>query len=300
MSIAQSPKKPKTILFGAGKAGLAARHNLIDNYEFVAFCDNDTNKIKQTLAGLPIISPAMLAEKTYDLILIASEFSEQITEQLKTGYQIDPHKIQPVNWTDLKQVTLGQDKKTEGFAVSLLHKACAKLAETSVCHYVDAGTLLGIYRDNRLIPWDDDLDIAIASTDIQATIGAIEAILSELESSTQVAWQLLPQYTQQGFGNVPKGAMRSLKLGPVDDSLALPMMDFFIKYVGGEWMDYCLASRGIRMPSRHMQNLDTIEFSGKKLFIPSDVEAYLERHYGDWRTPKKDWGLGDLTNATVF
>lgn len=300
MSIADSEKKPKVILFGAGKAGVAAKRNLADRYEFVAFCDNDANKVHQILDDLLVISPASLADTVYDLILVASEFAEQITKQLIKEHRIDQHKVFAVNWADLKPVTLGENNETEQFAINLLHKVCAQLGQAQVRYYVDAGTLLGIYRDNRLIPWDDDLDIAVVSSDIHATITAIEALLPELESQTHTTWQLLSLHTHCGFGNVPKGAIRSLKLSTENDSLSLPMVDIFIKYVGTEWMDYCLASRGIRMPSLHINHLDSIVFAGQSLNIPSRVEDYLERHYGDWRTPKKEWGLGDLTNATVF
>ncbi|WP_172449279.1 nucleoside-diphosphate sugar epimerase/dehydratase [Bowmanella denitrificans] len=295
-----SDNKSKAVLFGAGKAGLAAKHNLAEQFQFIAFCDNDKSKVGQVIDGLPVVSPDDLGSMKYDRVLIASEFAEQIKEQLMSTHQIAAELIESVKWTDLKEVTLGQDAETEQFAVYLLKRVCKRLSELEIAYYVDAGTLLGIYRDNRLIPWDDDLDIAIDANYLAETVDAVERLLADLQYTTSEPWQLHQQTSSTQFGNVPKGAVRALKLCPKDADSKLPMMDIFVKYSDGEWMDYCLASRGIRMPSHHLQTLGSIEFAGQQLNIPGRVEDYLERHYGDWRTPKKDWGLGDLTNATVF
>ena len=35
-------------------------------------------------------------------------------------------------------------------------------------YWLDYGTLLGIYRDNSLLPWDSDIDISIFQSDFNA------------------------------------------------------------------------------------------------------------------------------------
>lgn len=39
-------------------------------------------------------------------------------------------------------------------------------------------------------------------------------------------------------------------------------------------------------PRRHFDNLQEIEFADEKWYAPSDIENYLKRQYGDWRTPQ--------------
>jgi hypothetical protein len=46
----------------------------------------------------------------------------------------------------------------------------------------------------------------------------------------------------------------------------------------------------IVVPKHFFEKLGTIEFYGMPFNIPSDVEDYLEYHYGEnWKTPKKEW-----------
>lgn len=43
------------------------------------------------------------------------------------------------------------------------------------------------------------------------------------------------------------------------------------------------------VPARHFDRLEECNLAGTSIPVPSDVEAYLEARYGDWRTPVQDW-----------
>ncbi len=288
------------IIFGAGEAGIAAANRLSADYDIVAFCDNDNRKIGQTLMSSPIISPTHLKRYLDCTIFIASEFSEQILAQLKDNAYLDSEKIQVLPAEYIKPISFGQDLPTRKMAEKILSLISNHLNQQKVKHYVDAGTLLGIFRDGDLIPWDDDLDFAIDSCDIAATSRSLLEFLPILERQTASKWQLIELKNDRNFGAVKVGELRGFKLKPERTDSSLPLIDFFIKYVDGEWMDYTLASRGIRMPSYHIANPQKYDFKGQIISIPMGVEAYLERHYGDWRTPKQDWNLSDIQSATVF
>lgn len=48
----------------------------------------------------------------------------------------------------------------------------------------------------------------------------------------------------------------------------------------------------ITIPKHYFEGLGTINFYGMAFNIPSDVESYMECHYGkDWKTPKEEWDL---------
>ena len=86
-----------------------------------------------------------------------------IKEKLKRNFKILYFK-QGINFAKYKRKSMGfknnsKEKVDKNFAlaVNILNKNKIKYW---ICH----GTLLGIIRDNQLIPWDHDIDIAVWSS----------------------------------------------------------------------------------------------------------------------------------------
>lgn len=44
----------------------------------------------------------------------------------------------------------------------------------------------------------------------------------------------------------------------------------------------------LQIPAKHFKSLKTIKYGGHIINIPSAVEEYLEKKYGDWKTPPED------------
>lgn len=288
----------KVLIFGASLSGCSALSELVDLYDVVAFADNDTKKHGFEIETIPIISPSEIAVLNPELILIASEFFEQIQGQLA---HLVPHiKVEVLPARLIKPIQLKDSHRQGQTAVDLLLMLSENLARHNVPHYIDAGTLLGVYRDNALIPWDDDLDFAVNADFLAHTIKIIEQLLPKMLAITGVTWTLHQYINHQTFGAVPIDAIRALKLLPNDDRETFPGIDFFVKYIQGQNMDYCLASRGFRMPSIHFSQTQSHEFAGGVVYLPYAAEDYLTGHYGDWQTPQKDWLLSEIKSATVF
>lgn len=85
--------KPKMVLFGASAGGINAYHYLKQQYELIAFADNDRKKHGQTLNGYPIVPATALRDLPVDKIIIASTYGLQIHRQLVYEEQIAPDKI---------------------------------------------------------------------------------------------------------------------------------------------------------------------------------------------------------------
>ncbi|MDU0355713.1 LicD family protein [Paraglaciecola aquimarina] len=288
----------KVVIFGASLSGRSALSAISEHYDVLAFVDNDSKKYGANIEGIPIVSPTDIAALAPDKILIASEFFEQIEKQL---HQLVPQiKVEVLPARQIKPIQLENSHRQGQTAVELLLTLSKNLTSLEVPHYIDAGTLLGVYRDNALIPWDDDLDFSIDANYLDHSIAVIEQQLPQLFALTGVTWTLHKYVNQQAYGAVPIGAIRALKLLPNDDAGAFPGIDFFVKYIQGDYMDYCLASRGFRMPAKHFSAIQSHPFAGGVVNLPSHVEAYLERHYGEWQVPQKDWSLSDVKSATVF
>ena len=73
---------PKTIVFGMGSYFEKLKKNIKDNYDIIAFADNDINKVGKIKDGVSIISPDKIPTLNYDKILITSMYFSPICKQL--------------------------------------------------------------------------------------------------------------------------------------------------------------------------------------------------------------------------
>lgn len=295
-----SLKGKNVYIFGAGIAGESAVEQLDKSVNVLGFIDNDSVKVGAFLSGYAVFQPSHLSSAKFDMVLVASEYFEQITVQLLKELKISKDKIFVLPARMMKPVSLGESAEITSNALSVLFTVTGLLNLNNVNYYIDAGTLLGIYRDEQLIPWDDDLDLAINADDLDSVTALMADAQFKLEALFGVSWELVEHIERKGFGAVPKGAVRALQLKPSKPNTELPVIDYFIKYIDGDIMDYSLSSRSIRMPSKHLLNTVETRFKERVLRFPGDVESYLSAHYGEWRTPVRDWNLGMLKNATVF
>ncbi len=298
--VESSKTKAVAIIFGASLSGKNAIKIVSESFEVIAFIDNAPARQGTTISNIPVYGAAKISQLLFDKILIASEFAEKIHEQLINEYSIDPDNIIELPNRVTKSIQFGHDEKFRQLSMQILLLICTRLNKAKVPYYIDAGTLLGIYRDGALIPWDDDLDIAVPSHSLEHVKTVITACLAELQTLTNEPWELITHFSEKQFGAVNSGDVRGLKIKSKNTETLLPMMDVFVKYINEDVMDYTLASRGFRMPSEHILTLDTMDFHGCSINIPSQPALYLQRHYGDWQTPKEDWKMSEIKSATVF
>lgn len=286
------------LIFGAGVAGLNAVSHLQADHKILGFVDNDVNKQQSGVNGFQVWSPKQMSQLVYDAIYVASEFFEKIQLQLtELGVEKNKVKVLPAHMLASR---LFEDSSTAcDAAITMLISIRDAFDKQDIPYFLDAGTLLGLYRDGALIPWDDDLDIGVSYHDVERVKSALEEVLAELNQKVGDGWVVEEHKATQVFGCIEPGDTRSFKLKNTDGAIECPMLDVFIKYIEGDNMDYTLASRGIRMPSYHFENLQSLEFRGHVFTIPQRPEDYLEGYYGDWRTPVKNWDLSMIKAASL-
>ncbi|MCB9057391.1 MAG: LicD family protein [Calditrichae bacterium] len=174
-------------------------------------------------------------------------------------------------------------------AVKMLKKVSAVLEKNNIPYVLEAGTLLGIVRENRLLPWDNDMDITITEQYGEKLLG--------------VRWQLwLAGYRtrvrryKKDTGPFTKGTLRILKIQTTrffffkEHSL----LDIFIKKpIDGDYYWTVSTKSPVlkSVPKKYYDEHTQIEFEGKKFMAPKEYEGFLEYCYGDWRTPVKDWNF---------
>ena len=148
--------------------------------------------------------------------------------------------------------------------------------------FIDAGTLLGIFRDGDLIPHDTDVDFAISFDSLE------DFSLPDVP----LEWSLLRTIFWES---------RPMQLAYVTNGIVL---DFYFFYGDINIETYVNVNEHGRLivPRSHFDSLETFSWNGMNTPVPALTEKYLELRYGiDWRTPstsKENWEY-EATNLSV-
>jgi hypothetical protein len=136
-----------------------------------------------------------------------------------------------------------------------------ELSERNVRAFLISGSLLGCVRDSGFITWDKDIDVGVFTDDIQPV-----DLERAFDSSSTFHVRRLDFNTDRLRVNHTNGVA----------------IDIFPHYREGGliWHDGT-ATRWWNRPF----GVRTIEFLGKKVFVPDPPEQYLDDNYGDWRVP---------------
>ncbi len=178
---------------------------------------------------------------------------------------------------------VGKHARLAEKTLSLLGRVFAK---NKIDYILEGGTLLGIIREDRLLPWDTDIDISVRSD--QA-----EKVVKSLWVFWLFGYKTRVKRFKKDVGPFKKGDIRIIKIQKHYFYLKkFELVDVFVKYkVEGEYLNIVGKKPAIirDFPAKYLEQHDEIEFKGQKYRIPVDHDEYLALVYGDWRTPVKEW-----------
>ncbi|MCK4358362.1 MAG: LicD family protein [Candidatus Cloacimonetes bacterium] len=154
------------------------------------------------------------------------------------------------------------------------------LEKNNIRYWIDAGTLLGIFRNGDLLPWDYDADIGIIS----------EYTLKVLN----ILHKYFPKYLiRKKITNNPwlPGNIRVIKIQTPWEKLRRINfhIDLFCVYKVGNYYRWIDNDSLKQVDQKYYDNLDTIAWEGRKIPIPYNVEKYLRIRYGNWSIPDKNY-----------
>jgi phosphorylcholine metabolism protein LicD len=280
----------KVILFGASKGGenYIANH---PNIDVVAFSDNDESKHGTTFLDRPVIAPADITTYSFDSIVITSQWVDQIFHQLTKQLHVPESKIDIPNKQAVKAALPFEDAATLNFAQELLcciNRFC-QLRDISVC--LDSGTLLGAIRNKGLIPWDDDIDLAINAEDFAKLHSALPELKAQLKQQFNVDWHIVV-ITVNGTDACINIEFSNSELSEfVLFDVSIQRRESINGY------SELLSSGGLFFaPAEHFDSYEPIQFLGDTFFAPHNAHAFLTFMYGHWETPRKTTQITEYEN----
>lgn len=182
-------------------------------------------------------------------------------------------------------------RKLEGEHLQRSLQMLQNVAEVFDAHglpyWLEGGTLLGVIREQRLLPWDTDIDLSIRAEDYLRLAACLPALRRR-------GLRLRLRSFDQDDAPFSSGAPRLLKIrsrhffffrGHV-------LIDVFVKYRQDDRYHWIIGRKKPTRksaPARFYDELAHVQFNGRTYPVPGDAEGYLEFRYGDWRTPVTEW-----------
>ncbi len=162
------------------------------------------------------------------------------------------------------------------------------LTEAKIPWWVDCGTCLGAYRYGGVIPWDEDVDIAV--------------LLPDFDNVRRTLLKLDPKkyLIQDWSGRL--NAQNYLKLFVRETGIFIDIYHFeilpesqTIRYILS-WETNCFFPEWCKIRERRFTvpvsystvfPLKKMLFDGTEVFVPNDPKKYLQRYYGENLDPVK-------------
>jgi hypothetical protein len=152
-------------------------------------------------------------------------------------------------------------------AAVMLREAKQIMARHGVVFFLRQGTCLGAVREQRIIPWDDDLDIG--------------SVLGLHGLTEEAIGPILTSFRDIGYYVQIEHEDHFIAVAMIRSSIRLDWTCFRI--IDGNILHF----PGIWLPVRLFTELKEIDFLGEKFHVPNPPEEYLLRKYGpEWTTPK--------------
>ena len=174
-------------------------------------------------------------------------------------------------------------------AEKMLFDVAEILEEAGIPYVLEAGTLLGIVREDRLLPWDNDLDITITSH-------YAKKLLSIRWKFWFKGYRTRLRKYKRDTGPFKRGTPRILKIQTTKFLFfkEVSLMDIFIKELIDDKYFWTASDKKPVLkaaPREFYEKTTQYPFRGKQYSVPEDYEGYLAYHYGDWKTPVKEWNF---------
>jgi len=170
------------------------------------------------------------------------------------------------------------------------------LENNNIDYHLEGGTLLGIVRDNDLLPWDHDVDLSISIDDSEKFAKLSNKMFFK-------GYRITKGKIYKDFKVFKKGQYRIFKVKKIFPSIIKVVFPYINKYTivadifvktSDEKNTYWQAMEKMMMVSnKYYSSHEIVNFMNRDLRVPYDYKNYLTEKYGDWKIPVKNWVCGN-------
>lgn len=177
-----------------------------------------------------------------------------------------------------------QKKELQKNGMGLISRINRQLDKYNAKYFVDCGTLLGLVRDGKPIPYDRDIDYGIWFDDA-FTPDKLDTIMKKigLKRISRGSVDGVIQEVTYASGAIHIDFFRHSEIGN-ESRIYVFFRDVEVKYPSKNHYSILLQRR------LHITGLKKINVAGVEMNVPENVEPYLASVYTDnWRTPDPKW-----------
>ena len=172
------------------------------------------------------------------------------------------------------------------YGYSLLNEVTETLVDAGIRAFCSCGTLLGLIRDGKIIPWDDDIDMTIID-ESAFSWKVLEEKLNSIGMKKYREFAFDDYVTIQSY--IKNNVMIDFALQTIEgDKVVMkePWQIEGVEYPNGFYSDYKVLFYIYPIVS----DIEIKQINGIKVMLPVDYERYLEYTYGQkWKIPDPDW-----------
>lgn len=182
--------------------------------------------------------------------------------------------------------------KNQRIANQMLLDTAVLFDQHNIIYHLEGGTLLGIVRDQMLLPWDHDIDISIPESEVEKALKALKHLPFKYRFSFRKKTDLSNIFGLNSV-RILKVKLRSVsllsKIFPFVFRHDNVVLDIFVKFQVEEYVYWQAAKKTMRVDKKFYTSFEKISYNGYTFKVPNSYREYLTEKYGDWSVPIKTW-----------
>ena len=172
-------------------------------------------------------------------------------------------------------------KKQTQIILKNLFDLVKELNKKKIHYFIDSGTLLGMYRDKKLIEWDWDVELSLTEKEFELKKKKILKIIKFLR-------------------------FKIIKIDKINKKIDIKksLNERISKFSFKVWKlssdNKYYIRNNFKIPIIYFKKKNKIKCYNRKFNAPYKVREYLEYMYGDWKTPLRTFRKEDYLSKSYY